>query len=273
MRAVAGPKDTFYASLYEVSKGSVTRAREGAQFVEKAAAGIAAVYGLILGVAFSVADNPLPMRGILAPLFLGLALLWATCYLAYPGRPGASQGIPSNAGAAKWFNGFADWITNLTLYRGRFLRSALLALFFGLLFIPAPFIGVTTSPSEPPARANWPEPPAATPQLQRILYQAQIDEVAKLRADATPQPKGQHKVRERWIWWAAAAALLVLTLSLIVPVGVSLRLPVQRSESGGDPGDDPPRTRRKTKTRAAQRVRRARDVHSVPYINIEGDEE
>jgi len=51
--------------------------------VQKAAAAIAALYTPLLGVVFSVNDNPLPSRGVIPVLFLGLAILSSTAYLAY----------------------------------------------------------------------------------------------------------------------------------------------------------------------------------------------
>jgi len=213
----------FYPALYEVAKGSVTRAREGAEFIEKAAAGIATVYAAILGVAFSVSDNPLPFRGVLPAVFLGLALIFAACYLAYPGQP-ADTPRPSSTTPVAWFNAFADWMGHLTLYRGRFLRAALLSLLFAVIFLPTPFLAVKTTPPDAPGKADWPSA-NGNPELEKILYQAQVKEVAKLRDEAAPIPKGQHKIREWWIWAAGLLCLLIL--------GVSLALPFRRGGGSG----------------------------------------
>jgi hypothetical protein len=48
------------------------------------------------------------------------------------------------------------------------------------------------------------------PVLEKIKYQAQVNEVARLREKAAPQPKGEHKIREGWIWGVAGAAVLPL---------------------------------------------------------------
>jgi hypothetical protein len=245
---MADARDTAYTNFYEVAKGSVNRAREGAQFIEKAAAGIVTVYGVIIGVAFSAEKSPIPFRGVLPAAFLGLALVFASFYLAYPGRPGTiTKTIPANAGPSIWFNAFADWMSNLTLYRGQFLRAALLALFFGLLFLPAPFVAVKTSPPTPPPATQWPDA-NGNPALEKIRFQAEVNEVAKLREKAAPQPKGEYKIQESWIWWGALAALIVLALSLL--------LPVRRGD--GAAADDPKR-------------RNVIPLHSVPYINIPDD--
>lgn len=250
---MATARETFYATLYEVAKGSVGRAREGAEFIEKAAAGIATVYGVILGIAFSVGENPLPVRGVLAPAFLGLAVVCAAYYLAYPSRPPAiNRNIPANAGPGPHFNAFADWMSNLTLYRRPFLSTALLALFFGLLFIPAPFLAVKTSPPIPPSLAPFPDPPTSSIELQKIRYMAEINEVARLRREAAPQPTGQFKISESWIWWAAVAALAVLVLNALVTLAVDLwrRFSARDGDGGGI---------------------RSTPIHAVPTITLSED--
>jgi hypothetical protein len=241
-----GPGD-FYPIVYEVAKGSIARAREGAAFIEKAAAGIATVYAAILGVAFSVTDNPLPLRGVLPAVFLGLALLFAACFLAYPGRPSDTVAPPAaNAGRRAWFNAFADWMSHLTLYRARFLRTALLSLLFGLVFLPTPFIAVKTSPADPPAQTEWPSA-NGNADLEKIKYRAQVNEVAKLREKAAPQPKGEHKIREGWIWGGAGIALLCLVISLV--------LPVRRGRQATTGKDHAPKD----------------TLHPVPYFHVPGN--
>ena len=79
------PRDDFFKAIYEVQKGSIDRVRSGAEFVEKAAAGILAVYSAVLGVVFSVSDKaPLPVRGLIPAIFLALALVLAAFFLALP---------------------------------------------------------------------------------------------------------------------------------------------------------------------------------------------
>jgi predicted cobalt transporter CbtA len=56
------------------------------------------------------------------------------------------------------------------------------------------------------------------PVLEKIKYQAQVNEVARLREKAAPQPKGEHKIREGWIWGVAGAAVLILLISLVFPL-------------------------------------------------------
>jgi len=239
-----GARDTAYANFYEVAKGSIGRARDGAQFIEKAAAGIAAAYGVALGVAFSVSDNPMPFRGMVPVVFLGLALVLASFYLAYPGQPKPIVAdVPANAGPSKWFNVFADWMSSLTRYRGRFLRTALFALLFGVIFLPAPFVAVKTSPATPPAKTDWPDP-GTNIALQKIRYQAEVDEVAKLREKAAPQPNGEFRIPESWIWWSALGALVVLALSMLFPIR---RRTGDAVAGGGTP------------------------IHTVPYINTSDD--
>src|SRR5262245_3872547 len=73
----------YYKGVLEVAKGSIERARGAAEFVQKASGGIGVIYAAILGVAFSVSERPLPSRGVLPAIFLGISVVCATYFLAW----------------------------------------------------------------------------------------------------------------------------------------------------------------------------------------------
>ena len=76
----------FHSTIIEVAKGGIERARDSAKYVQTAATAIMAVYTGVLALVFSVTDNPLPLRGAWAAVFLGLAIALATAYLAFHHR-------------------------------------------------------------------------------------------------------------------------------------------------------------------------------------------
>ena len=123
--------------------------RSGAEFVEKAAAGILAVYSAVLGVVFSVSDKaPLPVRGLIPAIFLALALVLAAFFLALP-KGIVKVGTPADTvtDPREWFEDFTVFVAKVVYVRSNYLNAALVALMWGAVFLPAPFISVGTSAS------------------------------------------------------------------------------------------------------------------------------
>jgi hypothetical protein len=208
-----GLESTFYESVFDVAKGALDRTRASADFVQKGASAIVAIYAAVLGVAFSVSDRPLPARGLIPALFLGLAIVCATFFLAWlPTRPGEAT---AESDQEEWSreqiaNTFILWINRAALGRGKWLRASVVALAAGLLFLPAPFVSFGTTHRASTA-TTWPQPrdaaPTANVELRKILYQAQVDQAAA----AKPQPVAG---KRDWIWWVAAAVALLLVALL-----------------------------------------------------------
>jgi hypothetical protein len=151
-------------------------------------------------------------------MFLGLAIALAAFYLAYPSVDVQWSSVPGPAkknDPVAWFTNFQAWMRGIVLRRSPFLRAALVALLLGVLFLPTPFVKVKTEPADPPQRVDWPVPPSDNIQVQKVLYQAQVAEVAKLREKAAPQPKGEFSIRERWLWLAAGLGLVAVVLAAI----------------------------------------------------------
>jgi hypothetical protein len=143
----------IHDSRVELAKGAVARAAAGAEFVRNAAAGIVAIYQLILGLAFGIAagQHPLPISGVLPALFLGLAVTFASAYMAWlskaPAVPGPIPAAALSVYEARRLNAFTDWVSKLALDRVYALHAAVLALGVGTVVLPAPFIGADLTAS------------------------------------------------------------------------------------------------------------------------------
>lgn len=213
----------------EILKGSVDRARTSASLIQSSATAIAGLYTGVAALLFSVAeDQPLPLRGIIPVVFLGLAVVLATAYVSWIGPNRRVAPFPIGIDANKlrvdrtnWFN---DWVSISVLTRAWLLRLASLYLAAGLAFLPAAFIPVdadaplsTATPSSA-GEPQWPSPPSADNALTRILYASQVTEAAALRqqaredADATHSASRDFSVPEALIWIAAAACLVGFSL-------------------------------------------------------------
>lgn len=223
--------------ILEVSKGSIERARSSAETVQKAASAVAVIYAAALSVAFSVADHPLPPRGILPGVFLGLAIVLSTVYLAYLTTPGSQSAPPhplppgqaAQIERAKWF---VLWTRGSSMRRAYWLRASVFSLGIGLVALPTPFLG--TSRATPPAGTSsatpWPEAPLTPqePKLREILYQAQVTETAAERAAKTPSGNDDNDV-------------LIIILGLAVGLAIVFGGPrlVERSQPRHGDGDFP----------------------------------
>jgi hypothetical protein len=212
--------DSYYAATIEVAKGSIERARAGAEAVRNAAAAVGVLYSAVLGVAFSV-DEPLPVRGLLPTAFLGLAIALATAYVAWiesnPEETGwAMEGAGYREDQRDRTRAFVEWIRTSVDQKSYTLRAAVLALGFGILFLPIGFVtvGTPTAPSEP--QRTWPREPTqvSDAKLQEILYTAQVEEAAEIRAEerASTGEENFEDIGVRMVYGAAGAALLAVFL-------------------------------------------------------------
>lgn len=203
-----GTLQEFYKAILEVGKGSIDRARASADTVQKAAAAIGTIYAAALTVAFSASDRPLPIRGIIPGILLGLALVLSTFFLAYLPDPDEGRSDPSELEVSELPDAFVAWTKKAALARRKWLRASVLALGLSLVFLPAPFVALGHSPDK--ARSpDWP-PLASSAQdanleLQKIVYTAQIDETKTLRAKPVASDS-----KDYWWWIGLGAALLVI---------------------------------------------------------------
>lgn len=206
----------MHAQFYALASTSVDRSKFAAETIQKSSASIAALYTAVLGVSFSVADHPLPLRGVLAPIFLGLAVVLSTAYLSYivtpvPVDPGWNIGVAAGREqrAILRLNSFITASAALVNRRIRLLGAALASLLVGLIAIAVPFLAVpgvfssspdtpTTSPTAATSGTpDWPTAPAATETRdryaeklyeQKVLEAAQLREANRMATSPTPEP-------------------------------------------------------------------------------------
>ena len=76
---------------YLAMGAAMGRSRDAAQTVQRAAAGIGALFSAGVGLSFAASESTVPLRATLPLIFLGLSVVFATVYLAWLG--GTSPGV------------------------------------------------------------------------------------------------------------------------------------------------------------------------------------
>lgn len=208
----------FYGSMSKMATDGIEHARSAADTVQKASAAIATLYTGTLALVFSVTDNPLPARGVLTPAFLGLAVVLSTAYLAYvvPTLRTTDLPVAGDAPEPRVFARIAflvDRARTIASRRSWCLRASVVALGVGLAYIVLPFVSfATSSPDASTSQLqDWPEQPEGSPALSKILFKAQVDEIAKARAAFHPQVETHDQEV------LVAGGIIGLALVLIVP--------------------------------------------------------
>jgi hypothetical protein len=134
----------FHEKITELAGGSVERSRDSAKYVQTAAAWIATLYTGLLALVFSVTENPLPLRGVYAAVFLGLAVSLAAAYLAFISNPGKLKMFDGGGSLTEQQmnrTGFLIRWVNATVRDRRWaIRASVICLALGVAFIPAAFV-------------------------------------------------------------------------------------------------------------------------------------
>jgi hypothetical protein len=213
----------FVDGVIDVAKGSIDRARAGAELVQKGAAAVVTIYTAVLGVSFSVAERPLPSRGVIAPVLLGVAVVLSTVYLAYQSKPDddvdeLDEEPSSHATALEVARRYVMWTRSGASQRRYWLRASVVSLGLALVFLPAPFVTFKSSDANAVAatKTAWPSQPTEVqdPALQRILYAAQVKEAATNRAKPATVAADGHD--EEWALAGAIALILVFAAPAII---------------------------------------------------------
>jgi hypothetical protein len=138
---------SIHDARVEIAKDSIDRARKGAEFIRNAASAIATVYTGVAGLSFAVKSGiRLPSRGIIPAVFLGMALVFSSAYVAWLGRaqdtpaPTPHSSLPVYQ--ERRLNAFVDWASSIALNRAYLLHSAVISLGAGVLFLPIAFIAL-----------------------------------------------------------------------------------------------------------------------------------
>jgi hypothetical protein len=215
----------FHESMLEVAKGGIDRSRQGADAIRNAAAAVGVIYSGVLGLAFS-ADHPLPSYGLIAAVFLGLAIVFATAYVARLPRTVENSAVswPTETGLLTddfeaRTSAFITWVREASIRGRHLLRGAMFALGFGIAFLPAAFISVGGKPIAVEAKPPYPSPPAVDVsasagqiELEKIAYQAEVTEIAQVRNSQLQA----HAVESSFASGIFIVALVALILTLVV---------------------------------------------------------
>lgn len=216
----------FHTTIAEVAKGALERSRDSAKYVQTAAAAINALYTGALALVFSVTDNPLPLRGLYATVFLGLAVALATAYLAFLTQPEAPP--PWSTGATRADNQVnrTGWLTQYVgvtvLHRKHAIRSSVVALGLGVLFIPAPFLTLSRPAALPAAPAAPAVPATIAPQVATEatdLFRAQVAEFKEVSTARAAALKARRDQKDRDWMLDAGFGALALVGAVVVGLG------------------------------------------------------
>src|SRR5262249_49631490 len=108
-------------------------------------------YTAILALSFGVKDKiePLPGRGIVPTVFLGLSIALAAAYVSYTKKPvdiivePSGGSIPAEQENRR--NAFIRWSRAGAISYPYFLRVAVICLGIGIMFLPAPYLDIADS--------------------------------------------------------------------------------------------------------------------------------
>ncbi|BCW72420.1 hypothetical protein [Arthrobacter sp. NicSoilB8] len=217
---------TMQSSFYQLAAGSLERTKFAAELVQKSSAAIGTVYTGILALVYSTSGVPLPMRGVIAPIFLGIALVLSTAYLAYvapPNEPPVTVPDESMAPVPKSYarlNTFIIYTSNMAQRRAWMMRASVMALGVGVVGISLPFLhATTTGPQAEPQTASavpWPTPMTNMSDAHSvILYKAQVDEVLNIRAKAAAEQPPTDTLSS--FIFPLLAGLLIVSLGAALP--------------------------------------------------------
>lgn len=148
-------REAVHNAYLDVAKSTLERSLQRANFVTAAAGTIGTSYAALLALVYSVSStnpNPLPARGIVPAVFLGLSFLLSAIYVGFI-RSGTTKGhfIPSGVGGQieeRRMVFFLYWAIGGAMRRAWALRAAVVSLGVGVALIPLPFLQV-------PRQASW----------------------------------------------------------------------------------------------------------------------
>lgn len=233
--------ESLHAAMLDVGKGTLERARSGAETLQKAAGAIISLYTAVLALAFSVSERPLPARGLVPAVLLGASILFSTVYLAYlsPARD-VDQPLPHSdwrVAAMRRLEFFVRWTRAGAYNRRYWLHAAVLTLAFAVALIPAPFVSFGTSAEEAREQARaavaWPtSPDTANADLTTTVYAAQVAEASALRAAAASRAA----TGSDGVWWVAVVVALLASLGVPIATARDSAPPGPSSGAPSPPG-------------------------------------
>lgn len=242
----------YHQKVADVSVAGIDRARDGAKFVQTAATAVFAVYTGLLALVYSVTTNPLPLRGAWAGVFFGLAIAFATAYLAFLVESAKQNpSLDNRSLVQRQYSRTArltEWV-RASVNSGRYSsRAAVLSLAFGAFFMAAPFVSgvAATSAVEPPIPPAPPGTVAAGFEDQALeLFRAQVDDYKialeahktnlQVRESAAGARAAAEEELNRQFVWAGGLAMAVVLLGPAL-YGLIERHRITRSSEPGAHG-------------------------------------
>lgn len=132
----------------EVAKSSLDRSITRANFMTGLIAAISGTYTTLLALVYGIGENPvaLPGRAMIPVVFLGIALVLASFYVAFLRRNVKKRNLlPSGIGgtiADERLKTFLDWVFSGVLERAWALRTSIVAFGIGVALLPLPFLNI-----------------------------------------------------------------------------------------------------------------------------------
>ena len=140
----------LYSAHLAGAQGQIDRAQARAALVIQAAGAIGTLYAAILGLTFGLGGGatravaPLPVRGVVPAVFIGVAVFAAAVYLAYITSLGTFRDAPPSGLLSyrliEQADDFIRWTARFVSQRIGWLHAAVISLGFGVLFLPAAFL-------------------------------------------------------------------------------------------------------------------------------------
>lgn len=215
----------FEDQLFAIATGEIDRAKNAVTVLQGAATALLAIYTGLLGFIYSATGEALPFRGIITPIFLGLAVLMSTWYTSFVApRVGEATNtkLPTadtpDRRLAERVNALVDYAGSITKARAWALRAAVVALAVGLVAIALPFIAEPkSSETEEAGAAEWIPvvlptelPPSDWPvELAAVFFQAQLAdasaqaEAAREAAAKDVAAEADESTENTTPWWSA----------------------------------------------------------------------
>lgn len=140
----------YSTKLAELAVGSVERAAKAAEMVQKSSSAIVTIYTGALALVYSADNQPLPARGIVPAVLLGMAVVLSTAYVAFltPTHETVAGPTPADGLEAKTYERLAALTrisSAMVARRSWTLRASVLSLGVGLASMALPFLALGRS--------------------------------------------------------------------------------------------------------------------------------
>ncbi|MBV9605946.1 MAG: hypothetical protein JO027_12590 [Solirubrobacterales bacterium] len=141
---------SIHDAYITVAQGTMDRTVTRAQFLTAAIGAVATTYTTLLGVNYAVASHhPAPGRALIPVIFLGLAFVLASVYVAYLSpTSGRRNLLPTSIGgtvAEDRLRTFMEWTFASALARAWAIRGAVVAFGIAIALLPLPFLSLSSN--------------------------------------------------------------------------------------------------------------------------------